>query len=386
VRRVLGAAVAAGLSFGAVAYVAAEDEPPVDHVSVRAGEGLWTVAARLCPENVNGQFQALQAANPWYTAGLHPGTVLHNPVGSCVAPATTTSSSSTTTTTEVPPSTTTTVAPTTTTASSSTTTSSTSTTSTTTTQPPSSGKPGLNNTGPTSNPDGFARLTAAQVEARMAPGAVISNVYITGGNVDLVASNVTIRNFVLDAAGASYGFVIRNTFTGLTLEDGEIFNPASAGILGTGFTARRLEIHHSGGDAIKAQPAGGSGGPVLVEASWWHHLGTAAGAHGDGNQTQVGSPHPIVFRGNNCDMQRPLAGTTHTSCLMTSESRSSSIVFENNWLEGGAFTIYCEPASNNITIRNNRFGRRNLYGVRGSDPCAVWVGNVWDDNGQPVGQ
>jgi hypothetical protein len=341
VRRLLAAACALGLSFGAVAYVAAEDEPPVDHVSVRAGEGLWTVT-EVPPSTTT--------------------TVLATTT--TVAP--TTTSTTTTSTTSVP--------------------SSTTSTTSSTVAPAPGGKPGLNNTGPTSNPDNFPRLTAAQVEARMTPGAVIENVYITGGDIDLLANNVTIRNFVLDAAGGRYGFAIRSTSTGLTLEDGEIFGSTSAGILGTGFTARRLEVHHIGNDAFKAQPAGGPGGPVLVEASWWHHLGTAADAHGDGNQTQVGSSFPIVFRGNNCDMPRPLAGSTHTSCLMTSESRSSSILFENNWLEGGAFTIYCEPAANNITIRNNRFGRRNLYGVRGSDPCNVWTGNVWDDNGQPVNQ
>lgn len=85
--RRLFAAIVGVLALGAgVVVSSASVEPDVGHVSVRAGEGLWSVAARLCPHDVAGEFAVLQTANPWYVLGLHPGTVLHRPDGSCPPP------------------------------------------------------------------------------------------------------------------------------------------------------------------------------------------------------------------------------------------------------------------------------------------------------------
>lgn len=101
-RGVLAGVAALTIIAGAAGLAQSQVEPAVDHVSVRAGEGLWQVAGRLCPHAVGAQFTALQRANPWYTVGLHPGTVLHLPEASCPPEDTTTSTSSTTTTTVVP--------------------------------------------------------------------------------------------------------------------------------------------------------------------------------------------------------------------------------------------------------------------------------------------
>lgn len=103
-RRAFAVVAALAVVAGAAGFAQSQVEPAVGHVSVRAGEGLWQVAARLCPGNVAAEFTALQRANPWYTVGLHPGTVLHLPEGSCPPATTTTSSSTTTTTTTVAPS------------------------------------------------------------------------------------------------------------------------------------------------------------------------------------------------------------------------------------------------------------------------------------------
>ena len=249
-------------------------------------------------------------------------------------------------------------------------------------------KPGANNTGPT-NRNNLTNVTNSQLEDMMTDGAVIENVNITGGDVDIVANNVTIRNFVLNANGNRYGFVSRTNKTGLTLEDGEIYNMSSASILGMGFTARRLNIHDSGGDGIKAQSTGSVSGPVLVESSWIHRLGKNDGAHADGDQSRSG-PSPIVFRGNNCDMPvnekgGPGAPYKSNACFILAEAEGPLVSFtaEYNWLNGGNFTVYCGGEGSNNYFRYNRFGRGYRYGTR-SGTCDVWEGNVWDDNEEAV--
>jgi hypothetical protein len=109
-RRLVAAAAVAGVSFGSVAFVSAQEaaDPPVDHVTVHAGEGLWAVARRLCPGDVAGQFQELWAANPWVEGvQLHPGTVLHYaPLDGCEVAPTTTEAPATTDEVTLPPTTT----------------------------------------------------------------------------------------------------------------------------------------------------------------------------------------------------------------------------------------------------------------------------------------
>jgi hypothetical protein len=136
-------------------------------------------------------------------------------------------------------------------------------------------KPGLNNTGPYNE----SLLEASGSITVREEGAVIENVDITE-RIKIEANNVTIRNFKINAVGTSYGIIANLGYTGLQVEDGEIFNMNSAAILGTGFTVLRLNIHDSGGDGIKAQ---GGTEPTFVAYSWIHHLGKLPSAHADGN-------------------------------------------------------------------------------------------------------
>lgn len=247
-------------------------------------------------------------------------------------------------------------------------------------------RPGPHNTGP-SNPAALVDVTASQVAALMAPGAVIENVRIRGG-LRIDVPDVTIRNFVLDANGSSYG--VRATSSGLLLEDGEILNMGSAAVYGMGFTARRLNVHDSDGDGFKAQ--GSNPHPVLVESCWIHRLGRAAGSHADGNQSRSGGA-PIVFRGNYFDMPTPskapeLEGAYRSNAAFMIQSGAdgplASFTAEDNWLDGGNYTVYASGDPTEVVFRRNRFGRRYNFGVRSIRMDAVWEGNVWDDTDEPI--
>lgn len=239
------------------------------------------------------------------------------------------------------------------------------------------GKPGPSNTGPYDlsllQPTGSMTITT--------DGAIIENIDLTG-RIKIEADNVTIRNFRIDATGTSYGILTNSGYTGLLLEDGEIMNMSSAAILGTGFTALRLNIHDSGGDGFKVQSGTN---PTLVAYSWIHHLGTNDSAHADGNQSRSGAN--ITFLYNNCDM--PItdpAPYKSNACFMlqTAEGPLDNMTIKNNWLNGGNFTLYC--AGTRLKVTGNKFGRDYRFGIRNDCDNAdtLWDNNVWEDTGEVI--
>jgi hypothetical protein len=250
-------------------------------------------------------------------------------------------------------------------------------------------KPGPNNTGPTA-PE--LLVPSGSITVRE-DGAVIENVFVSG-TINVEAADVTIRNFRIDGGGdssgggASYGINVKSDARNVLIEDGEIFGISSSGLLGANFTARRLNIHHSGGDAIKTT------GNNLVESSWVHHLGMNPGAHADGNQTRSGSN--ITFRGNFFDMPIPesAAGpgapfnSNAASINQAAIGDISNMEFDSNWMNGGNYTLYIVAQYGfsfiGCTVINNRFGRDYRFGVlstNGDIEDLFFSGNVWDDTG-----
>jgi hypothetical protein len=201
---------------------------------------------------------------------------------------------------------------------------------------------------------------------------------------------VTIRNFRVESS-SRYGIQIAPGHSGILLEDGELFGMSSAAILGAGFTARHLHIHDSGGDGFKVQ---GAGGPTLVESCFVEKLGSADGAHADGNQTRGGSN--ITFRYNNFFMPNPgtdsYPGEPYKSnATFFLQLGVSNFVIERNWLTGGNYTIYCLTDSQGVFVRNNIFGRDNAGRPAGKEgprlragDCEQWSGNRWEDTGGPI--
>ncbi len=243
-------------------------------------------------------------------------------------------------------------------------------------------RPWAHNTGP-NDPEA---LTPSGTLTITTDGAVLENLDISG-MLTIDADNVTVRNFRIEAS-AYYGIRVADGHSGIVLEDGEIYGMKSAGILGVGYSARRLHIHDSDGDGLKAQ---GTGGPTVVEYCFIEKMGRGLEAHADGNQTRGGSN--ITFRYNNIYM--PYPGTPNypgapykSNAAFMSSGKISNFVIERNWLTGGNYTIYC--SNSGVSVRNNIFGRENGGLSKGkearrlrSGSCVEWSGNRWEDTGEP---
>lgn len=259
--------------------------------------------------------------------------------------------------------------------------------------PPPSSKPGASNTGPR-NQDGTI-MSAAERTTKLNPVSssqiiseinagkrLIENVRISG-MVSLQVSNVTFRNFTLDAGGGTYGFKLTTgSPTGTVIEDGEIVNFASASVAGANYRVTRVNVHESDGDAFKLL-----GSNITIENSWWHRLGRGEGAHADGMQSQGTGYQNIIVRGNNCDMpvnEKGGPGTPYKSnaCYIQTGSTDIRMIVENNWLNGGNYTIN-NCAGKDLVFRNNKFGRDYRYGLKSVGTC-TWTGNVWEDTGAPA--
>ena len=236
-----------------------------------------------------------------------------------------------------------------------------------------SDRPWAHNTGPTDlgalRPSGSMTITT--------DGAVLENLNISGG-ITIAANDVTLRNFII--TGGTYGIRVNSGTTGFYVEDGDIKGTSSAGIYATGqIEAHRLHIYEHGADAMKIE-----GNNSLIEACFIEKVGTNASAHADGNQSYAGNN--ITFRGNNFWMPHP--GTpnfpggdykSNSAHIIKGDSRNFYI--DGNWLNAGAYTIYCTSPNTHVT--NNFFGRDFHYGVR-SGTCATWTNNRFEDNDQLI--
>src|SRR5690606_1732252 len=101
-------------------------------------------------------------------------------------------------------------------------------------------------------PEGVT-LTRSGAVAVHEDGAVIENLFIVDGEIEVYANDVTIRNVRItnDQAFVQWGIAQRSGFSGLVVEDSEIYgNPDSphqfaSGISNHGgmITVRRVEVH-----------------------------------------------------------------------------------------------------------------------------------------------
>jgi hypothetical protein len=170
-----------------------------------------------------------------------------------------------------------------------------------------------------------------------------------------------------------------------------------ASIYGNSVTARRLNIHEHGGDALKTWS------DSIIEDSWIHHLGTNVGAHADGEQVRGGGG--LIFRRNFCDMpinpssnnpscRGPGAPYKSNACLIIQASNGpiDDILVENNWLNGGNYTVYFSAHAgdgfsytlSNARLLNNIFSDGYRYGTYTSGGAGEVVnttvsGNVWEN-------
>ena len=146
---------------------------------------------------------------------------------------------------------------------------------------------------------------------------------------------------------------------------------------------RRCEVYrHGEGPRIN--------GNVVLEDNYLHSFANfiAQGAHQDCIQITSGSN--IVIRHNTCMINVDGAN----AAIMTGSYSGSNLLFENNLLAGGGYTVYCgdHTGYTNVTVRNNRFStayyaKAGYHGPFVYCGQAAMSGNVWHDGpnaGKPV--
>jgi hypothetical protein len=211
---------------------------------------------------------------------------------------------------------------------------------------------------------------------------VIEGLDITGC-VQVRAPRVTIRKTRIRCD--SYYPVEVFDGASLVIEDSEIDGSpaggyATSGIAFGNYVARRMNIHGTS-DGIKADSN------VILEDSWIHDLYLGPGDHADGVQSTGGGN--VTVRRNFIDIVdhgKGHGGDPNSVFQIGIEwDSNSNWTIEGNWLDGGGWMINGDAAAGtNNRIINNRFGRNFGYGPMSLSGSWTVMGNVWDDNGQPV--
>jgi hypothetical protein len=231
-------------------------------------------------------------------------------------------------------------------------------------------------------------------------GAVLENLSIVDGLIEVRANDVTIRNVRItnDTEFVQWGIIQETGYQGLVVEDSEIFgNSASphqfaSGISNHGgaITIRRVEIHTITDGIVTS--AG------LIEDSYLHSPRLFPDDHTDMVQANGGPQGDLqlVIRNNTIINTEDQTGAVS---LFDNFRRVRDVLVEGNLLAGGGYTLYggglTSEGSNpaNIVVRNNVFSRRvwpesGFWGPSAyfdeDAPGNLWSGNVWEDDGSPV--
>jgi hypothetical protein len=198
-------------------------------------------------------------------------------------------------------------------------------------------------------------------------------------NVRIDANNVTITRSLV-AAGGPWAIYKPDQFANLTLTDVEIAGQpgCQAALAFSRYVATRLNIHGCEDGALIDQGA-------TVQDSWIHDFwdgrvnGQQVGeiAH-DGVSATGGSD--LTIKHNRIDNPR-----SDDSCIMIGGQfgEPSNVDIEDNYLDGGNYTIFLAPYGTNRVIKNNTFTRTFLTGPADVGGSYVWSGNVYTD-GSPV--
>jgi len=222
-------------------------------------------------------------------------------------------------------------------------------------------------------------------------GAVLSGLSLHC-NLDISASNVTIKDVQVEAFGqSSFGISLRNT-SNVTIENSTIegFN-AGAGRLMVG--VKDIFGDSTGTSVLDNNISRVSTGVQiyqgLIQGNYIHDMGFIAGDHTNGITVSGGST-PLTIQHNTVLVN---AGQCDAISLFQDTVAEANKVIKDNLLAGGGYTIYGGEGSkgpaSNIIIENNRIS--DLFYPAGGfyGPLAyfapgdgnVWSGNVWDSTG-----
>jgi Right handed beta helix region len=227
-------------------------------------------------------------------------------------------------------------------------------------------------------------------------GAVLQGLSIPY-NVDVSASNVTIKDVQISAGGGDFGVSLRHT-SGVTIEDSTISGQNSTDgrvdsaiddVYGdsTGMVVKNDNISEFR-TAIQISTG-------VVTGNYIHDPGYISGDHTNGIYVG-GTTQPLTISHNT--IFNNLGQTDTINLDATSSGQTvSNITVENNLLAGGGYSIYAGAALNastsNIVIKDNRFSA--IYYAQSGQfgyldefdagaPGNVWSGNIWDATGASV--
>jgi hypothetical protein len=245
---------------------------------------------------------------------------------------------------------------------------------TTTTTPNPTGFPDASNTGV---PAGTTLATLNGDQTINTSGAVIDGKLINGCVV-VNAPNVTIKRSKVVCHGAS---AIDGESTGLVVSDTEIDCGNAAGhtaITWRNYTALRI-------NAYGCENTAWAESNVTIQDSYLHdnvHYDPALDPHTDGVQLPTGASnitvrHSTIYGGyvNQSDFG---------NSAITTAGGMSNILFTNNLLAGGGYTLRCQGAGgSSFSITGNRFTTKLVSTVGGfgpSDGFCRGASTTWSDN------
>jgi hypothetical protein len=228
-------------------------------------------------------------------------------------------------------------------------------------------------------------------------GAVLSGLYIPW-NLDISASNVTIKDVEVVNTGESFGISLRHT-QNVVIENSTVYSPYASGpnrlhagikdVYGDS-TGTAVEYNNVWHTATAIQLSEGK-----VENNYVHDLAYTTGDHINGIVSDAGDPSGLQIVHNTVFV--PI-GQTDAIALFEDFGAQLNCLISNNLLAGGGYSVYGGANAgrwtpSNIVITNNRFARTyypagGYYGPVANLAAGVagniWSGNIWDDTGSPV--
>jgi hypothetical protein len=226
-------------------------------------------------------------------------------------------------------------------------------------------------------------------------GAVLQGLSIPY-NVDVSASNVTIKDVQITETGESFGVSLRHTHN-VTVENSTISggdtgkNRLMVGVkdIYGDSTGTRILDNNIPYTSTAVQIASG-----LIEGNYIHDMGYISGDHINGI-TANGGTDQLTVQHNTILVH---FDQTDAVGLFEDFGVEANVLITDNLLAGGGYTVYAGqnpggPAAYNIRVTNNRFSDMYYSGggyfgpgtaFNSGGPGDVWSGNVWASNGQPV--
>ena len=226
-------------------------------------------------------------------------------------------------------------------------------------------------------------------------GAVLSGLSIPY-NVDVSASNVTIKNDQINVSGNTFGVSLRHAHN-VTVENNDI-SGGNAGSNRLMVGIKDIYGDSSGIQVLSNNISYTSTGVQvydgLIEGNYIHDMGYISGDHINGI-TANGGTGQLTIEHNTILVSQ---SQTDAIGLFEDFGVEANVTIEDNLLAGGGYTIYGGqnpggPAADNIRVLNNRFstmyfsgsgyyGYATAYNPSGSGD--VWSGNTWGNSGHAI--